>query len=306
MTDTVGIYRISGPPEGRELRMDSVLKRVAVASTTHLPFFTALGAADMVVGVAHADQVRDRQVVARIKAGTTVEIARAEGLDRERMIALDPQVLFDYPFGRGEQGSAAFERTIAVTEYLEEHPLGRAEWIRFFGLLLGQQQRADSMFAAIAHRYTTARDLSRFTGGAPKVLFGSHWEQRWYAPPGNSYMATLINDAGGRYWFSDSLATGNITVPLEEVLNIGAAVGHVGVLLADRERVDARAMVGGDPRLGSMTAVRKGGFVGNSAQHDLFGQALLEPEVVLQDLRCIFHPEACQGHKARYFFPVAQ
>ena len=304
--DTVGIYRIAGPAEGSELRIDSLLRRVAVVSTTHLPYFSALRASDRVVGVAHADQVRDKAVVAHIKAGNTVEIARADGLDRERLLALDPQLLFDYPFGRSEQRAEAFPRTVVVTEYLEQHPLGRAEWIRFFGLLIGEQGRADSLFEAIAHRYETSKDLSRFVGEPPTVLFGSHWEQRWYAPPGNSYMATLINDAGGRYWFSDSTAEGNIELSLEHVLRIGEEVKHIGVLLATPGNVDAKAMVGGDPRVASMDAVRNGGFVGNSARHDLFGQALLEPEVVLQDLRCIFHPGSCQERPPRYFFPVGQ
>lgn len=304
--DTAGIYRLVGRAEGKELAIDSLLKRVAVVSTTHLPFITALGLASTVAGVAHADQVRDTAIVARIKNGAAVEIARAEGLDRERLIALDPQLLFDYPFGRSEQRAAAFPSTVVVTEYLEQHPLGRAEWLRFFGALFGKQHRADSLFDAIAHRYTTARELSSHLGERPEVLFGSHWEKTWYAPPGNSYMATLINDAGGHYWFTDSMAEGNITLGLEHLMRIGGDIDHLGVLLALPGKVDARTMTGGDRRISELDAVRKGGFVGNSSRDDVFGQALLEPEVVLEDLRCIFHPIACRGHVPRYFRRVAQ
>lgn len=306
MVDTVGIYVLAGRAHGREMQVDTPLTRVAVVSTTHLPFFTALGVPDAVAGVAHMDQVRDPIIRQRIAVGKVVEISRADGLDRERLLSLAPQALFDYPFGRGEQKPGAFEKGIAVTEYLEEHPLGRAEWVRFFAMLLGAQNKGDSLFNAIAHRYEFVRDLRGHLDESPKVLFGSHWEQAWFAPPGNSYMATLIADAGGRYWFADSVATGNLPMALEEVLVAGRGCRHFGVLLAADRKVDPLDMVGGDPRIAALTAVRKGGFIGNSARSDLFGQALLEPEVVLQDLRCIFHPRACGGHKAKYFFPVAQ
>lgn len=304
-TDTAGIHRLVGDAEGRETRLPLPLQRVAVVSTTHLPFFTALEAGPAVVGVAHTEQVRDVTMRAQITNGSTAEIARTDGLDRERLIALQPQAVFDYPFGSDARSTDLEQPTIAVTEYLEEHPLGRAEWIRFFGMLLGREKKADSMFNAIEHRYMFVRDMRKHLDKAPRVLFGSHWEQNWFVPPGNSYMARLIDDAGGSYLFADSVVEGNITLALEQVLVVGEQCDHIGVVLATQGRVDAAALAG-DPRVASLDAVRKGGFIGNSTTSDIFGQALLEPDVVLRDLRCIFHPRICAGHQPTYFFPIAQ
>lgn len=304
--DTVGCYMLMGTPAGQEMPVAVPLQRVAVVSTTHLPFFTALGVPEAVVGVAHADAIRDRGLRERVRSGAISEITRAEGLDRERLIALAPQALFDYPFGRKPGQVVVVPTTIAVTEYLEEHPLGRAEWIRFFGLLLGKEKRADSSFAALSHRYTTLRDMRRVLGEQPRVLFGSNWEKDWFAPPGNSYMAALIHDAGGRYWFADSTSDGNIPMAIEQVIGIADSCDHFGVVMAEDGRVDALRMAAGDPRVAGLKALRNGGFIGNSARSDLFGQALLEPEVALQDLRCIFHPGTCSGHRPTYFFPIGQ
>lgn len=304
-TDTAGIHRLVGEAEGRETRLPLPLRRVAVVSTTHLPYFTALDAAQAVAGVAYTEQVRDATIRTQITNGTTAEIARADGLDRERLIALRPQAVFDYPFGSDARSIELEQPTIAITEYLEDHPLGRAEWIRFFGLLLGREKKADSVFNAIEHRYAFVRDMRGHLGQAPLVLFGSHWEQNWFVPSGNSYMASLIDDAGGDYLFADSAVEGNITLALEQVLVAGEACDHLGVVLAATGRVDA-ATLAGDPRVARLDAVRKGGFIGNSATSDIFGQALLEPDVVLRDLRCIFHPRICTGHKPTYFFPIAQ
>ncbi len=305
-TDTIAVYALGTTTDPGTAGPPIPLHRVAVVSTTHLSFFTALGRSNAVVGAAHTDQVRDPVMMERVRNGAVAEIARADGLDREKLIALAPQAVFDYPFGRDPKKGADQGTTIAVTEYLEKHPLGRAEWIRFFGLMLGETQRADSIFNAIAHRYRTLRDMNLAINNAPTVFFGSHWDQTWFAPSGSSYMATLITDAGGRYWFADSLADENIPVSLEHVLVAATECDNFGMVMAKEGKVDPRELVGGDTRLASLDAVRSGGFVGNSLRSDLFGKALLEPDIILHDLRCIFHPRSCKGYRPTYFFPVGQ
>lgn len=304
-SDTAGVLVLQGPAQGREQLIPTDLERIAVLSTTHLPFFSALGVVDRVVGIAHTAEVRNAAFRDAVLRGAIKEIARADGLDRERLLAADPQVVFDYPFGRSASQRSTMTNAVPVAEYLEEHPLGRAEWIRFFGILLHREDRADSLFKAIEHRYTFLRGLKDHLPDPPAVLFGSHWQGAWFAPPGNSYMARLIADAGGRYVFADSMASGNIAIPLERLLVMADTVDHVGVLLAKNGTVGSMDLAG-DPRLERLPSVRSGGFVGNSASSDLFGQAILEPDLVLRDLRCIFHRSSCTGQDARYFQAIGQ
>lgn len=303
--DTIGVYAYRTRASSAQ-RTPWPLDRVVALSTTHLPYFSALGSEHMVVGAAHTDQLRDPTFLQALRNGTLMEVGLPDGVDAERLIALAPQVVFDHPFGRKERTSAADVPTIEVAEYLEVHPLGRAEWIRFFGMLLGREEQADSIFAAIEHRYTVLRDMKQHLPDPPVVFFGSRWQGDWFAPPGNSYMATLISDAGGRYVLADTVADGNITIPLERVLLLGDRVDHFGVLLADPGKVDRTVLTGGDRRLLAMKSMSSGAFVGNSAKDDLFGQALLEPDEVLRDLRCIFHPGSCGVRAPRYFRPVLQ
>lgn len=303
-TDTVGkyLYRTAGTAD----HLPVPLERTVVLSTTHLSYFGALGAVDQVVGTSFTEQVRDPRFADAVRDGRLKEVSRADGVDRERLLALAPQVVFDYPFGRGDRGANAFTGTVMVAEYLEEHPLGRAEWVRFFGALLGVERRADSVFKAIEHRYDVLRGMRTHLTRSPQVLFASHWNGAWFAPAGNSYMATLINDAGGHYVFSDSVAAGNINLPLERLLVLGDTIDHLGVLLAASGPVDRATLVGGDPRVARLRCVREGAFLGNSATDDIFGAALLEPDEVLRDLRCIFHPGSCAGRKGRYFRAMPQ
>lgn len=298
--DTLEVYRLGG--EGTDV-VPWPLTRIVVASTTHLAYLHALGALDAVVGAAHMDRLVDSALVEALQ-GRAQDLGTAMGLDRERLVALSPEAVLDHPFGReGQASEAPGPKRITITEYLEEHPLGRAEWLRFFGVLLGREALADSLFAALEARYEGERSRDR---EPVPVFFGSAWQARWYAPPGNSYMATLIRDAGGVYALADRTGGENVALDLETVAALASRSAHVGVIMAWDGPVDAMALAGGDPRIASLPAVAQGGFVGNSAKSDLFGKALLEPEVVLRDLRCIFHPSSCSGHVPRYFAPLDQ
>lgn len=299
-SDTLGVY----------LMMDSTingfglpLERLAVASTTHMPYLAALDRLPLVVGAAHIDRMVNAPLQAWLREHAT-EFGTADGFDRERLIALRPDALLDYPFGRPQGGEQKNMLHMEITEYLEQHPLGRAEWLRFFGVLLSQEAVADSLFAGIEERYMKLR--STIGDERPKVFFGSAWQGQWFVPPAQSYMGTLIRDAGAEPVYDAPTGTENVAMDLEAVLHACAEADHFGMVFALEGDPDAATLAGGDQRLLTLNAIRNGGFYGNSATSDLFGEALLEPDMVLMDLMCIFHRDRCQGHQARYFLPLAQ
>lgn len=299
--DTVGRYVVGGM---------TGFDRIALGSTTHVPFVSTLGLADRVVGCAHSNTVREPLMAARIAGGEVSEIAAGDGIDREKLLALRPSVLFAYPFGSG-QGST-FARSsfpvVQVSEYLEQHPLGRAEWLRFFGLLLGCERQADSTFKAISARYQALR-LDTTTADRPTVLFGSVWDGQWWVPPGNSYMARLISDAGGHYVFSDRTGTGNIAVDMETMLRIGASAEHWGMVTGLHGPVSEDVFTGSDHRLRHFKAVQDHHLFASSSEMDFFGQAMVEPDRLLFDLRSILYRSSGVSFPAldqrwTYFAPI--
>jgi iron complex transport system substrate-binding protein len=296
--DTVGAYWLSdepssAPPPVSSTKFAKRLQAVAVGSTTHVPYISALGRVDAIAACAHIDQVRDPGFNERLRQGAVKEIATGDGLDREALLALKPEALFGYPFGQGE--AHALEGlgipTIEVSEYLEEHPLGRAEWLRFFGVLFGEERKADSLFAGIRERYEALR-VDSSTKERPTVLFGSVWDGQWWVPPGNSYMARLIEDAGGRYVFADRKGDGNIAIDMETMVTVGPKADFWGMIADIHGSPRTADFTNGDDRLISFNAVRRHGlFIGNTRESDLFGQALIEPDRVLADLRWLFSHE---------------
>lgn len=308
-SDTIGDHRLwTGPAEtSSNEHLPGILGRVALSSTTQVPFLRALGALDAVVAVAHADQVRDTTLMARLAAGTVVDITGGDGVDRERLIQLRPDALFGYPSGTPNGVTVPGTRVIEVVEYLEKHPLGRAEWLRVFGVLLGREATADSVFARVSETYRSARSRTSVNGDRPLVFFGSTWQGQWFAPAGNSYMARLITDAGGRYAFGDRHSGGNLTVDAEMVLAAAKQARFWGTVLASPGPVTAADVAGHDRRVMASPAFREQGvFVGNSMEADIFGEAVLRPDEVLLDLQGIFHPALRGGRTPVYFRPVVQ
>lgn len=311
-TDTAGRYQVitdGHVPDPGWSTVPEDVHRIVLGSTTHVPYLLALNALETVVGIAHGGQVRDGAFQDRLRAGGVQEVANGDGVDRERVLALVPDMITAYPFGGGQgrmlPGAGVPE--VAVCEYLEEHPLGRAEWIRFFGVLLGRERQADSLYAGIKVRYE-ALCADSAAGRRPRVLFGSVWSGQWWVPPGNSYMARLIGDAGGRYVFGDRTGRDNIAVDMETLVAMGDSIDRWG-MIADVEGTPAVSdFTNNDTRLSGLKAVRNHGmFIGNTRTADLFGQALLEPDVVLKDLRaCLRGERPPEWFSARipYFWPL--
>jgi len=311
VADTTGIFQLStdgsfsaGPL--RALRLNVPLTRVALQSTTHASYLSALGAGASVVACAHADALRDPALVALRDQGRITEIATGDGLDREQLAVLRPEALFSYPFGKAASDRAVPGLvTMEVSEYLEPDPLGRAEWVKLFGTLLGKERMADSLFDAIAARYDSVRGMVAPDAQRPAVFFGSSWKGTWSVPSGKSYMAKLIADAGAHYLFADRRSEGNSDIDLETALAVGAKADYWGRIMAQDRSVTAMDVAGEDVRIMALPAFTDHHcFSANSAESDLFGQAGLEPDVVLLDLLGIFHPELAQGQTPVYFKPV--
>jgi iron complex transport system substrate-binding protein len=268
------------------------IERIASLSTTHIPFIHALGKMNILKGVGFADRTLDVVAKELFNQGELVNLTTGNELEPEVVFAINPELLFVYPFG-GKSYDKFLSNGIGciqVSEYLEVHPLGRAEWIRLFGCLLGEQERADSIFRSIEEPYLKLRDsLAASVTIRPTVFAGSMDGDRWAVPSANSYLATLMRDAGGSYIFNDTSATGNLVLPFESFYAAASKAAFWGKIIYETAPTSADVITQGDERLRALPAFRdKHVFVCNAMQKDYHGQALLEPARMLQDLHNIF------------------
>lgn len=309
--DTTGMLFIgniekAASPKGSTVLLPHV-SRIALSSTTQAPFVSLLGREPAIVGCAHANGLKATSLKERVESGALQELANGDGLDRERLIALVPDVLFSDPFSiNASRGIASLPAVCVVAEYLEQEPLGRAEWIKVFGAVLGEHTLADSLYAAIASRYRQAVAEVAPDATRPAVFFGSAWRGVWSVPSGNSYMAKLIQDAGARYLFADRIVEGNLDLDMETVMLQGRPAEWWGRVVDQDRPVTMQDVAGGERRIAGLPAlIGHHGFYANSAESDIFGQAVLEPDVQLLDLIGIFHSEL-KGERQSVYFRAVQ
>lgn len=297
-TDTLGIFKVSKENDAK----------LACLSTTHVSFIHKLQRIEQLKGVAFANFIRNDSIQALVQSGSIIDLAANEDVSIEKLIGIAPDWFFVYPFGYDgyEKYTSKGIKCIPVSEYLEPHPLGRLEWIKVFALFCGEFQRANDIFETAKNEYQkTAQLVASSTENRPCVFTGSMDNGVWFAPPGNSFVGTLIQDAGASYVLADSLSNENIQIPFERLFQIAADCEFWGRVEFSTTPITYGLIQKEDPRLSKTRAFSsKNIFSCNTANTDYFGDAVLEPQVFLKDLVNIFHPNLLENQSNKYFFKL--
>lgn len=285
------------------------VERVVCMSASYVAFLDAITSSGAICGLSGVDYIYNPAVRERIMRGEVVEVGYDQTLNYELIASLKPDVLLCY--GIGAESMAYYDklrqlgvRVMVIGEYLENHPLGKAEWIKVFGSLFGREQRADSVFNAVVQNYLKTKELIDSTRAKPKVVLNLPYRDVWYQPGNGSYMVQLIRDAGGSYMFSHLAQSRSYPVSFEKVfeaglqadvwLNTGAANS-----LHDIEKIDHRMV--------QMRPFRDGNVFNNNSRttqsggSDFWESGTMNPHIILMDMVSIFHPELMPTYKPLYF-----
>jgi iron complex transport system substrate-binding protein len=284
------------------------VRRAATLMTTDLPHLEWLGALDALVGVGGGRYACSPAVRARLADGRIREVGEEAHPDLEALVALRPEAVFAYVVGGAPAGALAKLAEAGLPavvdgSYMEETPLGRAEWIKFTAAFFGKEARADSLFASIDSAYRALASLAAGAGRRPRVVAGSPFGGVWWAPGGRSYVARLLSDAGADYAWAGDTTRGSLNLDLEAVL---AKAGDAEIWLnADwKDLAEARAR---DPRFALFRAFREGRVWNNDRAEcagggrDFYETGAARPDLVLADLIAILHPELLPGHALRWY-----
>jgi iron complex transport system substrate-binding protein len=283
--------------------------RVIALSTTHVAMIDQLGCAESIVGVSGADYIFSPKIRARIESGSIEDVGYGQGLDFEKIVRLNPDVIFLY----GVEGNVmtTLEKlkdleipAVFCGEYLEPHPLGKAEWIRFFSLFYEKEVQASQFFDRIDSAYKSLSLLAGKAENKPEVLSGLPWKDTWYMAGGKSFAAKFIEDAGGAYLWSDNSSTQAVPLDLESVylravnadiwINPGAAASISDILQMDE-------------RFGDLNVVESGRVFNNDARsnpaggNDYWESGTVRPDLILADLIGVFHPDLLRDHRFVYY-----
>ena len=280
------------------------VKRMVCFSATHLSLLEALDKMETLVGVAGADYVVSKKFKERLANGKIKEIGIAGRYQLETLLELAPQIVMVSP-----QAGQAYEpltnaglTVIPNGDFLENHPLGRAEWIKMMGALTGTEKRSISIFDSISKSYNHLKQIAANTPHRPKVLAGKQYGGFWNLPGGKSYVAQLLHDAGAQYLWSNDENTGGLMLDFETVYNRGLGADYWRLLVYSDTIYTYDLLAREDGRYRNFAAFKKKQvLVCNTRTTAYHQQGLLQPHILLADYIHIFHPDLLPDHKNQYY-----
>lgn len=222
------------------------VERSAVFIAPHCQLMYELGCPQAIRGVCDLDYINIPDVKKRAAlSGNTsaqnpiVNCGSSMAPDIERIIALNPEAILLSPF-ENSGGYGKLDKLhipiIEAADYMESSPLGRAEWMKFYGMLFGNEEgksngisgscepKADSLFAKIEKEYLSLKAQAAGYRKGLSILTERKTGNVWYVPGGQSTIGILLKDANARYIFEDDQHSGSLAMSPEQILAKGKQV----------------------------------------------------------------------------------
>jgi iron complex transport system substrate-binding protein len=269
-------------------------------STTQLAMISALNEIGSVAAVSGKGYVYNTEISERINAGIVKDVGYETGLNSELILKTNPDLVMMYGIGSESAGYTGKIEELGVkvmfnADYLENHPLGKAEWIKLFGALYCKEKIADSIFLSVAGSYNNIKDeVGRRADKRPEVLLGLPYKDTWYISPGNSYISRLIKDAGGDYLWEETESSVSMPLSIEDVF-IKSLKADFWLNIGNVNTKDGISMI--DLRLEGLPCFKNGNLYNNNKRitvnggNDYWESGSLYPHLILKDIAAILHPD---------------
>lgn len=280
-------------------------ERIVCMSSSYIAFLRELGAGDRIVGVSGAQFVTDSLVTERWRAGDVADVGYDGNLNYELIASLRPDLMLIYGVGSGEGMLTGKLREMGVPyvfmgEYLEESPLGKAEWIVALSAMLNDGAGIDR-FDSIEEAYNDLKSAAAGVATRPEVMLNAPYRDTWYVPGDRNYMVRLIRDAGGEYVCRGTDSRDTRPVDIEEAY---VAMQRADFWLNTNHYTTLADLLADNPRFAATRAVQRGQVFNNNARStpaggsDFWESGVVRPDLVLRDLMLILHPELYGGFDA--------
>ena len=218
---------------GQMLKGDA--ERIVCMSSTHIAMLDAIGETGRVVGVSGIDYISNPDIQAR--RDSVGDVGYEGNINYELLLSLDPDLVLLY----GVNGASSMEGKLKeldipfmyVGDYLEESPLGKAEWLVALSEVIGKRAEGEKVFAEIPVRYNVLKKkVADNILDAPSVMLNTPYGDSWFMPSTESYVARLIKDAGGDYIYKKNTGNASAPIDLEEAYLLASQADmwlHVGM-----------------------------------------------------------------------------
>ncbi|MDG1195644.1 MAG: ABC transporter substrate-binding protein [Polaribacter sp.] len=285
------------------------ITKIVVTSTTHIPMVELLNEEATVIGFPYSEYVSSEKTRQLIDSGDITEIGKENSLNTEILLDLEPEIVVGYSVSSADKSLTTIKKAginvIYNGDWLEETPLGRAEWIKFFGVLFNKEKQADSIFKIIETNYLEAKKIALTAIKKPTILSGAIMSKDiWNLPAGDSFVAQFLKDANLDYLWKNSKGKGSLSLSFESVFDKGVnadfwiAPGYFStkeqLLNSNQIYTKFKAFENGN----IYTPSTKKGTTGGVIYYEL---APTRPDLVLKDIIKITNTDLLPDYKMTFF-----
>lgn len=292
-------------PNGTVLR--TPLENCILFSGVHVALFEELGVSSVIAGVCDKQYIYSSKTRDAIENGSVTDCGSSLNVNAEAVAYVNPDAIFVLPFENGGYGKLD-KMTFPLVEcadYMEASPLGCAEWIRFYGRLVGRANESDSVFNAVCNEYKRLCGRAASASTRPKLMCELKSSSAWYVPGGNSTMGQMYKDAGADYLFYGYEGSGSVPLSYEVVLD-KASDADIWLFKynSEHKRTLSSMLADFDGYMHFKPFKQKKVYACNTRLNNLFEEASFHPERLLKELLALFHPSLVPGYKTVYYEKV--
>lgn len=220
-------------------------------------------------------------------------------INYELLLSLDPDLVLLFGVNGASSAEGKLKETgipfLYVGDYLEESPLGKAEWLVALSEVVGRRAEGEKVFVEIPVRYNALKQrVADNALDAPSVMLNTPYGDSWFMPSTENYAVRLITDAGGDYIYKKNTGNSSTPIDLEEAYLL-ASEADMWLNVGMANTLDE--LKAACPKFADTRCVRNGYVYNNNARtnaaggNDYYESAVVNPDLLLRDLVKIFHPE---------------
>lgn len=292
------------------------LESNVVFTAPHCQLMYELGCKNAITGVCDKDYINIPDIKERVKlsdgkASTSdtdkviIDCGSSMQPDIERIIALKPEGLFISPF-ENSGGYGKLDKLhipiIETADYMETSPLGRAEWMKFYGLLFKSEERSDSLFSSIEKEYMTLKAEAAKLPQGLSILTERKMGNVWYVPGGKSTMGILLKDANAKYIFADDTHSGSLAYGPERILSKGTQIDVWAFKYFGGKALSKSDLLAEYEGYKALKTFNQNSiFQVDTSTQPYFELTSFHPEILLREFIILAHPKATQFGKLRFY-----
>lgn len=293
--------------EGRTV-VKTPLKKILVSTSVHSNLYDEMGKRAAIAGVCDANYINLDFVKQGLKDGKMADCGSSMQPNLESVIDLSPDAIMLSPYQGSSYGKVAEIGVpiIELSDYMETSPLGRAEWMIFFGMLVGEEQKAMDMFAKVEKSYNEYKAFAAEEKSQKIVMMDKMVQATWYVPGGESTIGQMLKDANCHYTYADTKQSGGVEQSFEQVMAKCADADIWLLRYNDGDNADFKlgSLLKDNAKYEAFKAFKSGNVYGCQPYETKFFELTpFHPELLLRDFVILVHPdsELAKNEMPRFF-----